>query len=369
MRRVDVRTIPEGAILARPLVDQRGAFVLAAGKPVSEAMRERLWDRGFRYAYIEAPGFEGLDVREPLTDQTYQLVRHTLAQVVAEVRHCKDPGEVSLPVDELHEACNVSCEDLARQQQGFLFYPPWGTLADRFVAQSINIAVVAARLGFELAGEEGARHLFLAGLLQDLGQWWDDRPSEHVAASLSLVRGLRSISAWVKHIIADHHERLDGSGYPQGKTAEQLHPLSRIMAVATAYVEMVFAPRHPTLPHEAQEHLMAEAGVLFDWDAVQALRRLVPGYPVGSVVRLSTGQWGVVVDPGPPTLNRPRVRLLAQPGRGEDDGAGAGDEASPEVAAGAGEGAVPEGSGEPASYEEIDLAAQHAVAIVRLLDR
>lgn len=310
MRRVDVRTLPEGALLARPLIDQRGAVVLAAGKTVTDTMRDRLWDRGFRHAYIEAAGFEGLDIKEPLSQQTYHAVRHIVSDLVKAVRQCTDPSEVRVPVSELSEAVGAVCEDLRLHKEGFILYPMWGTLADRFVTRAINMAVVAAGLGFELAGEEGARHLCLAGLLQDLGIWLDDRPLEHVGQSLALVRGVREISAWVKHIIADHHERLDGSGYPQGKTAETLQPLSRIMAVTVAYVEMVQDLRRPVLPHEAQEHLMAEAGVLFDWQAVQALRRMVPGYPAGTVVRLSTRAVGVVVDPGPPSLNRPRVRLL-----------------------------------------------------------
>src|SRR5690606_23458342 len=162
---------------------------------------------------------------------------HIVSDLVKAVRQCTDPSEVRVPVSELSEAVGAVCEDLRLHKEGFILYPMWGTLADRFVTRAINMAVVAAGLGFELAGEEGARYLCLAGLLQDLGIWLDDRPLEHVGQSLALVRGVREISAWVKHIIADHHERLDGSGYPQGKTAETLQPLSRIMAVTVAYVE------------------------------------------------------------------------------------------------------------------------------------
>ena len=379
MRRVDIRTIPDGALLARPLVDQRGVVVLAAGKTISETMRERLWERGFRHAYIEARGFEGLRVQEPLADHTYQSIRHLLAEAVATVRRSADPGEVRLPVTGLLEATALACEDLARQQEDFLLYPPWGTLADRFVTDSINVAVVAARVGFAVLGEESARHLFLAGLLQDLGRWLDDRPNEHVAVSLAMVRGIREINAWVKHIIADHHERLDGSGYPQGKKGEALHPLCRVMSVAVAYLDLITRPRRPTLPHEAQEHLMAEAGEVYDLKAVQALRRVLPGYPTGTVVRLSTRRIGVVVHPGPASLNRPRVRLLGL--------AAGGDAAVPnptEESESADEmvgqrpleldleehdGARPPAPGTPVSYEEVDLAVDHSVAIVEVLDR
>ncbi|OUM99194.1 MAG: hypothetical protein BAA04_01305 [Firmicutes bacterium ZCTH02-B6] len=367
MRRVDIRTIPEGATLARPLVDQRGAFVLAAGKTVTESMAERLWERGFRYAYVHAPGFEGLDVREPMEPQTYQQVRHLLAGLVNQVKQAKDPSLVDVPVLALQEATKQACDELVKQNQGFLLYPAWGTLADRFLASVVNIACVAARIGVELADKDSARHLFLAGLLQDLGTWFTDRAAEHVTASLAIVRGYRELSAWVKHIVGDHHERLDGSGFPQGKSGHDIHLLSRIMQVAVAYVELLQDPRNPALPHEAQEHLMAEAGVLFDWDVVQTLRKVVPGYPTGSVVRLSTSQLGVVVHPGPASLNRPRVRVLSKKSDRRDEGShGVPDDAdAPDELQGPAN--VGDG-GQPAAYEEIDLAADHAVAIVRLLE-
>ena len=371
MRRVDIRTIPEGATLARPLVDQRGAFVLAAGKTVTESMVERLWERGFRHAYVHAPGFEGLDVREPLEPQTFQQVRHLLVGLVNQVKQAKDLTQVEVPVLALQDVTKQACDEVAKQNQGFLLYPAWGTLTDRFIAGVVNIACVAARVGVEMVDKDAARHLFLAALLQDLGTWVTDRAAEHVAVSLSIVRSYRELSAWVKHIVADHHERLDGSGYPQGKKEPDLHLLPRIMQVAVAYVELVQDPRNPTLPHEAQEHLMAEAGVLFDWNAVQTLRRVVPGYPTGSVVRLSTSQLGVVVHPGPPSLNRPRVRVLSKKGdrKGEraqeaPEGAGAPDETMEQTD---GPASLSD-SGQPAAYEEIDLAVEHAVAIVRLLE-
>lgn len=373
MRRVDIRTIPEGAVLARALVDQRGAYVLAAGKAVTETMASRLWERGFRYAYVEAPGFEGIDVREPLEPQTFMHVRQLLAPAVSELMQGKEPLLVDVPVLELQEVTGTACAELARQNQGFLLYPAWGTLTDRFIAGVINTAVVAARIGLELGEEEGARHLFLAALLQDLGTWKADRAVDHVGISLNLVRNYRGVSAWVKHIVADHHERLDGSGYPQGKKGEDMHKLPKIMQVAVAYVDMVQEARRPTLPHEAQELLMAEAGTQFDWDAVQALRTAVPGYPAGSVVRLSSGQLGVVVHPGPQGLNRPRVRVLSRWSARRPQAAGGGSEAGAGLdAADAAEERIeferPEAGGPPETYVEIDLAAEHAVAIKRLLE-
>ncbi|MBO8142030.1 MAG: HD domain-containing protein [Firmicutes bacterium] len=391
MRRLDIREIPHDAVLARPLVDERGAFVLAAGKEVSLPVRERLWNRGFRHAFVEQTGFEGIEPTEPLEPQTYFQVRRLLLYMADQVRHAKSLSDVDIPAADLTQLAGMACNELARLKGDFLLYPVWGGMVDRWAALAVNFAVVAARLALDLLSPDDASVLFVAGLLQDLGQWRCERIEDHVTASEEIVRGIRSLNAWSKRVIADHHERLDGSGYPRGKKGDDLAPVSRIMAAAVAYVELLHHPRHPALPHEAQEALMAEVDAKFDRKTVELLRRRVPAYPVGTVVRLSTGKLGVVVQPGPPGLSRPRVRLLgnvrvrspqasaqkaAEERRPGEEAAWretveATEDVTVEPEAAELETIEPDAADEDGDsgfqYVEIDLAKEHAVTITRVL--
>lgn len=310
MRRINLRNAPPSVVLARPLVDERGAYVLAAGQPLTLPAVERLWERGFRWVYVEHIGFEGLPVKEPLEPKTYMFVRQLLRRLMLQVRDLRG-SQLDLPYDEINEAASMACEDLGRVRpgEGFLFYPTWGALIDERIALAINTGVVAALIGRTLKGEPAARHLFTAALLQDLGLWRVERTADHVGVIRELLRPLREVSPLVKIIAAQHHEKLDGSGYPDGLTGAGMHPLGVIMSAAVAYVEMVCAPKGP-LPHEAQEALMGGAGAEFDLETVRTLIKFVPGYPVGTVLRLSDGSDAVVIHPGPPGLNRPRVRVL-----------------------------------------------------------
>lgn len=312
MRRVHIRRAPAGAVLAQPLVDERGALVLAAGRPLVPAVVERLWDRDFRYAYIEEFGFEGLAVQEPLQPQLYARARRLTQQLVDEVQQARTLSKVKLPLDELETLAADVCEDLARipAGAGFLLYPGWGVARDERLSFVINAGVLAAYIAMAIdGGTTEARHLFMAALLQDIGMWKVATEHEHVTVAKNLLRPMRDVSALVKAVVSQHHERLDGSGYPEGKTGDQLHPLAQIMSVVVAYLELLGARRGP-LPHDAQEALMAGVGVEFDKEAVSTLVKCVPAYPVGTVLRLSNRYEAVVVHPGPPGLNRPRVRLL-----------------------------------------------------------
>ncbi|MFS8628926.1 MAG: HD domain-containing phosphohydrolase [Limnochordales bacterium] len=353
MRRINLRSAPVNVVLARPLVDERGAYVLAAGQPLTLPAVDRLWERGFRWAYVEHIGFEGLPVREPLEPKTYMAVRQLLRRLILQVRDLRAAKTLSLPYDELNEAVAMACDDLSRLKpgEGFLFYPTWGALIDERIALAINTGVVAALVGRAMKGDTAARHLFTAALLQDLGLWLAERVQDHVDIIRELLRPLREVSPLVKTIAAQHHERLDGSGYPDRLTGAAMHPLSLIMSVAVAYVEMVCVSRG-ALPHEAQEAIMAGAGTEFDLETVRTLIKFVPGYPVGTVVRLSDGCEAVVIHPGPPGLNRPRVRVL--PARYARVGERP---ATEEEAVKARE-----------AMKEVDLAGQYTLAIARIIE-
>ncbi len=233
MRRINIVNVPPGAVLARPLVDERGAFVLAAGKALNSGTRERLRERGFRYIYVEDIGFEDLQVQEPLEPQTYMRARIATRTMIEQVREM-EPLEV--PVEELNGLAGDVCEELERipPGEGFLLYPEWGSLLDKRLAFAVNVGVIAAIVGRAIEGVSAARHLFVAALLQDLGLWRVERAQEHVAVAKELLRSKKDVSALVKAVVTQHHERLDGSGYPAGKTGEDIHPLARIMSVVVA---------------------------------------------------------------------------------------------------------------------------------------
>ncbi len=125
---------------------------------------------------------------------------------------------------------------------------------------------------------------------------------------------------WLAEAAADHHERLDGTGYPAGRAAAQLRPLARLLAVCDVYAALC-APRPYRPAREARTGmadtlLLAERGALDRFQAERLLR--LSFYPVGSVVELADGAVGIVVatPPGRTDLEapaRPVVALLTDP--------------------------------------------------------
>jgi hypothetical protein len=116
------------------------------------------------------------------------------------------------------------------------------------------------------------------------------------------------------HVALQHHERLDGSGYPRGLRGEEILPFARIAAVADVYDAMTADRpfRAAVPPHEAMGVVLAAAGTKLDAWYVRRLASRLAVYPQGTIVRLSSGELAVVVRQG----NRsdlPVVRVVADP--------------------------------------------------------
>ena len=106
------------------------------------------------------------------------------------------------------------------------------------------------------------------------------------------------------------HERCDGSGYPRGRTSQQIHELAKVAAVADVFVALLSPRPHrgPMIPYYAMEKIVYDAkGGLFDPDVVRALLQTVSLFPIGSWVELSDGRPAQVIRAGGDQWARPVV--------------------------------------------------------------
>lgn len=97
-------------------------------------------------------------------------------------------------------------------------------------------------------------------------------------------------------VVAQHHERVDGSGYPQKLQGPQLSLLSRIVAVVNAYDELCnpVNPAKALTPHEALSVMYSQQRAQFDPLAMSTFVRCMGVYPPGTIVVLSNGALGMV---------------------------------------------------------------------------
>lgn len=135
-----------------------------------------------------------------------------------------------------------------------------------------------------------------------------DLREQHVVLGYTFLKAAGDIPEQVLRVILHHHERLDGSGYPQGLSGPAIEPLSRMAAICDAYDTMIAGPERLD-PAEAILSLQGQAD-LFDAAILARFVETVGVYPIGSFVRLRSQRLAMVVDEDPNDSARPTVRTF-----------------------------------------------------------
>ncbi len=102
----------------------------------------------------------------------------------------------------------------------------------------------------------------------------------------------------IETIIIQHHERFDGSGYPNGLKGEDIHAISKLFAIADVYNAMTSSRPHRQgiPPHMVNAEILSEAGTKFDPKITKLFIKHVGVFPVGNMVELTSGRLGLVAD-------------------------------------------------------------------------
>ncbi|RMF16266.1 MAG: HD-GYP domain-containing protein [Gammaproteobacteria bacterium] len=135
---------------------------------------------------------------------------------------------------------------------------------------------------------------------------------KHAEFSRQLLEKSEGITPLTVKVAAEHHERMDGTGYPQGLKGEQISAYGRMAAIVDVY-DAITADRcyHKGMPPtEAIKKLLEWSGHHLDRGLVHHFIRCIGIYPVGSLVLLESGRLGVVIEANEADQRLPVVRVM-----------------------------------------------------------
>ena len=182
---------------------------------------------------------------------------------------------------------------------------------------SVNVAILALLLANKLGFAAGALHLVgLGSIFHDVGMVEiparvRNKTENLTAAERSLIEdhcrlGARMLEAMnlpaeAMDIVRQHHELIDGSGYPQGHGGAAISPLARLVAIVELYEQFCNSPdpRLSLTPHEAMSQLFARYRARLDEAMLQAFIHMMGVYPPGSIVALNNDSFGKVLSVHP----------------------------------------------------------------------
>ena len=326
MRRISARYARSGMVLNRPVYDNAGILLFGPNTVLDDSRLEKLRLYTVGEIIVEDPRVDDVPVQPLIGPELEAEAVRSLRDLVLEYG---ETGAVhELLVSQLEKPISAMARELFPDVVGEPNLSGGTTADDYRFARPIKVACMAMLL----ARKSGAGLLELSALgmgaaLMDTGAKLGDEssfaafdpmaspPAAHVAAhpvaSLAAVAASGRVGAEAQTVIAQHHERWDGTGYPRGLAGEAIFELARVITIADTYFDLVSAhPGRPAvMPHEAVEYIMGSSGEHFEPALVESFVREIPLYPTGVTVKLNTGELGIVSDANLGYVGRPRVRI------------------------------------------------------------
>jgi putative nucleotidyltransferase with HDIG domain len=336
MRYVSTNTVQPGTILARSIYNDKGQVLLNEGVALKEGIIKRLADMGIPYIYIKDVNTEDIYYKEVIPRKLKTEAIHSIEKTFHKI-NLNEALPSSIAIEEASRGLTELVRDLSTQIKNnhdlLSILSDVYTYDNYIFTHSFNVTLYSLAIGRELGlTEKELEILGLGAILHDVGKM--KIPSEilfktgkltdeefeaikkHPQDGFDILRNVQTISLLVAHCAYQHHERINGSGYPRRIKGDDIHPFAKILAVADVFdaVTSDRVYRGAMLPHNGLEILFAGAGNLFEEDIVKAFRRAVAIYPVGVTVELSDGRKGVVSKQNTQMSDRPVVRILEENG-------------------------------------------------------
>jgi len=318
MRFTMTSALEPGMVLGRDIVSPLHSVVLKKGVILTDDHISYLAGKGYLGAYVDNEYTKGIAPEEHISQDTL-------------FKGVKAVDEVD--INALMAAARQIVLDISGMKQLSIDLLDLRSYDEYTYRHSVNVAVygtaVAKFMGMK---QDELIQMAQAGICHDLGKTKipfniinkpgrlsDEEYKEvknHPRYSYDILFANKDISSVVRQAVLYHHENVNGSGYPSGKEGSELTTMAKILHAVDIYDALISRRpyKEPYTPAEAFEYMVGGRGILFDVEVVDAMKQVIPAYPIATDVRLSTGEDAVVIAHSRDHM-RPVVRII---GRNQD---------------------------------------------------
>lgn len=332
---IDVKECEPGDILAQEVVAENGILII----PVNTVLTEKIIDVLLNFNVKKVSVFKtgGTEEYQSQMHQDHNAgfqnfkvhyinIINYLGQALNEVALGKEiDGEV------IESISFTLYDELKNNQDVAKYLYQMSHYSEQLYTHSMNVAIYAMMLAQWLGCTEyHIRNIIAAGLLHDIGKiaipkqilekkepLTEDEVqilNKHPIYGYRMSKRIHSLNEETRHVILRHHERQDGSGYPEGLQANRLNYYTRIVAIADTYDMLLtdYQSGRKNIPFEVFEKLhgihMNQLDIQY---ASTFLSRISICYN-GSKIKLSNGAIGEVVTTLPHCMSKPIIKINGQ---------------------------------------------------------
>ncbi|NLA87169.1 MAG: HD-GYP domain-containing protein [Clostridiales bacterium] len=326
MRFVPAGCLREGMEIARPLYGSNNEVLLMAGIKLTRKYIDSIRRKRFPGVYINDDLSGDIDIITVISDELRIETARGIKRLFTEIKDRGNPGARMRSVIELLDSI---VEELLANQNVMVNMIDLKCFDNYTYMHSVNVAVLSVVTGIAMGLERDTlSRLGLSAVLHDIGKVFIskkvinkpgvltdkeyDEIKKHPRLGYDYAKTRLRLSRAACSGIIDHHEKFDGTGYPNGKKGSEISQFGKIVVLADTYDALTSERpyRRAQSPSEAMEYVMGGVESLFDPRVSTVFIRKVAPYPVGTTVLLSNGDTAIVLENHEEVCLRPRVRVI-----------------------------------------------------------
>lgn len=332
MRLVNIIDVEVNSIIAKPVYDSKLSLLINKGAKLSEVVLNKLKAADIRHLYIEDEISKGV-VLEPLISDEIKLQAFVIMKNIYESQMSKNDIQVEAvresSIKELKDLIDdIITEIYSRNEQKYYSTELMGAEMYHY-NHAVEVMILSLLIGRKMGlDRERLLKLGMGAVLADIGKVRVPQeilnkkgklePQEfeemkrHVDYSYSMLKDLVGLSSLSRQIVLLHHEKLDGTGYPNGFSGDQIPLLVRIATVCDIFSAIVSDRTYNNRisVDTAIEILRSAAPLKVDQDVFTILLQVIDIYPPGTIVELGNGQVAIVVSSNQNSPTRPILRII-----------------------------------------------------------
>ncbi|MBP2024123.1 HD-GYP domain-containing protein (c-di-GMP phosphodiesterase class II) [Clostridium punense] len=324
MRLEYINRVKENEVLGKNIYTNDGLVLLRAGVKLKTQYIKKLHELGVYYIYVEDERLEDIDVVDDKLNLLKQETMKSLSSIMKNTGMLdkNNTKQCLAMLDELIDYVlelgdvNKSLYDIKTHDNYTFLHCIDTALMCTFLGLSCNMT------------KESIREVTIGGLLHDLGKIkvsstiinkngpLTDEEFEEMKKHPIYGKELLEENINIPHSsivgIEQHHEKVNGKGYPYGLTGNEISKYGKIICICDVYdaVSSDRSYRNKFNPSDAYELILAGCGSSFDSSIVKSFKETFSVYPLGCCVRLSNGIEGYVIKQNKNFPDRPVLRIL-----------------------------------------------------------
>ncbi|WP_158080453.1 HD-GYP domain-containing protein [Alkalithermobacter paradoxus] len=309
-------------------VSSEGVVLLKQGVKLNENYVKQLNLKGIHYIYVIDEVSEGIEIKEVISPDKYFKMKDVVKDQFNKV---KKNVNIGLNMNIINNTVDDILTMLTSNKDIYLSINEMRNMDDYLYEHSLNVAISCLYTGILLKYDKMKLHKLAVGaLLHDVGKLFIDPKVLNKPSNLTIEErkeiekhpelGYRFISdnygnqiqPQSKQIILQHHEKWNGSGYPNQLSGERIYEMARICCICDAFDALTSKRvyRNPMPIYLASEYIYSLGNIEFDFEIAKLFLSKIVRFKEGSIVKLSDGSKGIVYSQNKSALDRPIIKLL-----------------------------------------------------------